>query len=522
MTRSLKITEDCSDVLERNIFIANKKTTGSEFLETFEKHIKSAKDKICVVLESGLSDHMERLLVSTAARKYIIVPDIKEEKYKNLAGKIIIREVSGIRGNYLLTDEQALFLFDADLSGISITDGNVIRAVYQMFQREFWGADVKFEFVDKKEPAAEITFDLPPVFSSDSLLIDLSQNDQTQIKGLIDDGTEYGFLDKVGKAQSAKKLVIKKISVNKDYLEKTNNEDIVYAPFLPFSYVRKGRDCFALNFDIEKYSAMPEKETGRLFAVRCEDFSPQGQTYKFTKHRTREELVSLNALNIDGKALNIVREALEDKEIEIDLSQFKTYSKMSEELLKNRLQSKGLKLIDSEKKACKIEFNIAVKISKHKIKNKASVYDRYSALNRKLTEKRDELKKAAESMKLNDLATAISEGVGKGVSNDMAGYKTEFDRLNVLVSRYNQSLEKKPEIDESLADVKGSNKKNKPKNQTVESLTLETLSMDLPRYGMLYQDGSKYEYVLNKEEYVDLAEKEMKTANIENVTFHLE
>jgi hypothetical protein len=323
------------------------------------------------------------------------------------------------------------------------------------------------------------------------------------------------------------KLVIKILSSNKAFLEKTNNDNIVYAPTLPFSFVRRGEDIFALNFDAEKYAILPEREKGRLFAVKCQNKINIGSTYRFVKHKTRRELLGIEALDSDGKKLEITKDEAEEREISVDLNQAQEYLKMPKEILEERLQTKYPNILNSDKKVCEVTFNITVDITKHKLQKRANIYTAYEEFNKAINQKTNELKNATESAKLNDLQAKF-----RVPADNLSTVKECHDVLQLVnswVDEYAKTVSDKLSIDNNLAEVKGSDKNKKLALPTITKISPNLPLMDLPKFGMLYQDGNRYEYVIKVkdgkevEHNLDAAQKEMAVAGInENLTYHLE
>lgn len=95
-------------------------------------------------------------------------------------------------------------------------------------------------------------------------------------------------------------------------------------------------------------------------------------------------------------------------------------------------------------------------------------------------------------------------------------------KVNAFVEKYATLIAKNSKVDDSLAEVKGGNKKKSVIPITLPKFNVALPIMDLPKFGTLYQDGSKYEYMLQKEEDFDAARAEMTAAKISEITYHLE
>ncbi len=131
MARTLRVVKDYSDVQERNVFIAGKPVGSPQIGDALTSAVKSATEKVCAVLESGLTDSLMQILLSNPkARKYIIVPLIKEEKLQ--AASDYGNAVSD-RGN-----KEILLAYQDRSTGNQITK-YLNNSNYQ--QREPWDTD---------------------------------------------------------------------------------------------------------------------------------------------------------------------------------------------------------------------------------------------------------------------------------------------------------------------------------------------------------------------------------------------
>lgn len=95
--KTLKLKKSFKDVLMRNVFVAesNGKLTNTE--SALREAFTCAKEKVCIVLENGMTTVIAQMLCEVKARKYVIVPKIEEASYQKLKNEIIAREVDGIK-----------------------------------------------------------------------------------------------------------------------------------------------------------------------------------------------------------------------------------------------------------------------------------------------------------------------------------------------------------------------------------------------------------------------------------------
>lgn len=267
---------------------------------------------------------------------------------------------------------------------------------------------------------------------------------------------------------------------------------------------------------------MQERHTGRLFAVKCPKSIAFGQTYNFVKHKARAELIGVKAIDTVGNSVEIIKTAAEERSIAVDVSMAKEYAKMSTEALEARLQARQAGLLDSEKRACSVTFNITVELLKRKMKSKASIYGKYESLNKEISNKARDIAIYAEAAKLIDLqAEILFDAEITGNLSTIVALKNAVAKVNTFVEKYATLVAKNSKVDDSLAEVKGGNKKKPAIPTTLPKFNVALPIMDLPKFGTLYQDGSKYEYMLQKEEDFDAARAEM-TGKISDITYHLE
>ena len=91
----------------------------------------------------------------------------------------------------------------------------------------------------------------------------------------------------------------------------------------------------------------------------------------------------------------------------------------------------------------------------------------------------------------------------------VAQYETIAEKLKNIVENINSY--DRGEIDEDLQDVSKSNKKVK----ILDGYRKQDLNEDLPKYGVMYQDGDRYEYILRDKKDLPESIREMKGKKVE-------
>ena len=85
----------------------------------------------------------------------------------------------------------------------------------------------------------------------------------------------------------------------------------------------------------------------------------------------------------------------------------------------------------------------------------------------------------------------------------MEEYRSAAKALNAFIDEINN--------EDSLGELLGSKKAPK----SISKLKIADTAMDIPKHGVLYQQNSNYEYILNRSSDLDAAINEMKKAGIE-------
>ena len=499
MKRSVKLKKQYGNDSLYNVFQLEKRVPAVS-LESVDF---SGKETVCIVLEDGMNDDLAKKLSATKeARVYVLVPHIDESKYSKLRGKAIVREVPNIKGNYCIIDSEALLLFDKSMKGIAVKSQDAISTVKKIFEREFW-ENAKEEFIETKRPCAERTFDVPPVYGSDDVIIDDGFGNTTPLKQSIDNAEAVAYTGKVS-AGANHDIILNDIAANSGYLKAYSKENVYYYPQLPFCFFVSSGTAYFVNFDIAQYDKLPERAKGRLFAVKIGNVN-LGDYYKFNKHKTIGDLVGQTVIDADGKSIEIKDCAEETRKISVDLRMARGFKRMESDpkILEARLEKRDANLLTTNHIAKQVIFNIELQIQPKTFSKKADVYKQFEEANKEYSAKRKEL--GAFVDKLKDGGTKKSySALSNGNFETVRDYKIAAEALNLLIDEINN--------EDSLGELLGGKKTRK----AIAKLKIAQLSMDIPKYGDLYQKGSKYEYALKSANELDLAMTEMEEAGVNN------
>ena len=502
MKRSVKLKKLYGDINLHNIFELVKSESSTPSKLNIDAFVSSARETICIVLESGMNDDLAKKLSGIKeARIYALVPHIDESKYAKLRGKAIVREVPNIKGNYCLIDDKVLLLFDKAMNGVVVKSQDAISTVKKIFEREFW-ENATEEFIESKRPCAERTFDIPPIYSTDDVILDDGFGETTAVKQLINNADATAYTGKIP-ANSNDNIILNNIRDNSDYLKTSSNENIYYYPVLPFCYVIASGNTYAVNFDIAEYDKLPEKAKGRLFAVKIDSVN-FGDYYKFNKHKTIGELVGQTVIDADGESIEIKDCAEENRKIPVDLKLAREFEKMESdpETLEARLNKRDVKLLTTNHTAKQVIFNIELQIQTKTISKRADVYNQFKKANEAYASKLKELGTFVEKMKDKNIKKGFSS-LSTAIFATVEEYYSAAEALNAFIDEINN--------EDALGEILGSKKAPK----SIAKLKIAEITMDVPKFGELYQQNNEYEYVLRSVNDLDSAISEMKSAGIE-------
>ena len=234
--RRITYKKSFRDKMLERVFVQNDSASVENNIATaLSDDMKRAQKSICVVFDRFFNDRFLPLFLDSNAPKYAIVPEISEGKYQRLIGKAVIHEVPDIKGNYCLIDDEILYLFDPEsFVGVRVTESDIVHVVKNLFQKEFW-VHTENEFIEKKLPMAEISFDIPPVYGNENILLDASFGDETPVQQLLENATIVAYPGKVAPSTTADMVVLRDLRKNQDYLKTVDDVSVVLCPQLPFS-----------------------------------------------------------------------------------------------------------------------------------------------------------------------------------------------------------------------------------------------------------------------------------------------
>jgi hypothetical protein len=499
--RSIRLKKQYNDVNLSNIFELVKNDVAATLNLNIHAFVSDARETVCVALGDGMNDSLAQTLSSVKSRVYTLVPHIDESKYVKLRGKAIVREVPNIKGNYCLIDDKVLLLFDKAMNGVVVKSQDAISTVKKIFEREFW-ENATEEFIESKRPCAEITFDIPPIYSTDDVILDDGFGETTAVKQLINNADATAYTGKIP-ANSNDNIILNNIRDNSDYLKTSSNENIYYYPVLPFCCVVSSGNTYAVNFDIADYEKLPESGKGRLFAVKIDGFDC-GDYYKFNKHKTIGELVGQTVIDADGKNIEIKENAEESRKIAVDLRLAREFERMESdpETLEARLDKRDAKLLTTNHTAKQVIYNIELQIQPKTLSKKADVYKQFEEANKAYASKKKELSDFVDKIKDKDIKKNFLS-LTADTFDTVEEYRNAAEALNAFIDEINN--------EDSLGELLGSKKAPK----SISKLKITDITMDIPKHGVLYQQNSKYEYILNRSSDLDSAINEMKKAGIE-------
>ena len=357
-------------------------------------------------------------------------------------------------------------------------------------------------YIESKRPCANRTFDVPPIYNSNDVIIDEGFEETTDVKKLIDNAKTVAYTKKILKATSSD-IILNDIVANSNYLKASSDDNIYYYPKLPFCFVISSGDTYALNFDIAEYDNLPERAKGRLFAVKIDNVN-FGDYYKFSKHKTVGELVGQTVIDADGKNIEIKNIAEESRKITVDLRLAREFERMESdpETLEARLDKRDAKLLTTNHTAKQVIYNIELQIQSKTLNKKADVYKKFEEANKAYASKKNELSDFVDKLKDKDIKKKFLS-LSTDPFETVEKYQSAAEALNAFIDEINN--------EDALGELLGSKKAPK----SIAKLKVAEITMDVPKFGELYQQNNKYEYVLSSANNLDSAINEMKSAGIE-------
>ena len=501
--KSIKLKKHYGDVALNNVLVPETTEDGASLKLDFAVQLSTATKTLCLVMDGGVSDEIAKALdrVRGSVRIYALVPKIDEQRLARLKGKAIIREVPGIKGNYCIIDDGRLLVFNGELCGAVIESSNAAEAVKAIFKREFWEL-AREEFIERKLPCAEHTFDIPVPYGNGEVIVDYSSDGETPLARLIREADISGYTGKIP-TDARGEVYFRDVKLNSDYLKRANGGVYMY-PSLPFGLLVKDGERYAVSFNLSDYGTLPEREKGRLFAVRLPRIS-LGECYKLYGHRTVGELVGSSVFLSDGERIEVKSSHTEKRTILADLRLASELCGLESdpEMLEQRLLKRNPALLDTGVYAEEITFTVALQMPERQFGKKAKVYSDYETANAEYSKKLAQLKELVGSLGDAKASARLEKIAKKGEFTSRDEYASGVEALNGFIDELNNV--------DSLGELLG----GKKSKRSVQPLKPVSLGMDTPAFGILYESKGRYEYVLRRSRDLDGAITEMRGAGID-------
>ncbi|MBR1722111.1 MAG: hypothetical protein IJ727_06475 [Treponema sp.] len=450
-TKTFEITKDFGDKTLEKVFVKDSEQVVSVQLSLSEG-IKTALSKsksVCVVAESALSDQLLLLLASarksSGVRIYIITKNIQPATFEMLKNNCIVREVSGICGNYLICDCETAFFFDSQLQGYAVCEEATVSRLHDMFVYEFWNNATK-EFVSEAKPVAERTFDVAPVLGNESLVIDRSAQENHPYEELLHEAEAFAVQSNVTdflKNSVGKDAVLyldkRACESSKDWILKTDGRKIVCTESSVLPLCKSGGNWYILNSKFNKDS----DNTGKLFSVRMEDNPVFAGTHTLKDTFTYREAVGRTMFAAkDFSAVSISATDTEERIVSYDYKQFKKIVKMAES--EREAFFDKIHILLSDKFSASITFNVTMTV---KQLSKGAVIAPIYAEYEKFIKQRDN---ALESIE-NDISSNKSNI--KKYESELQKIADDIALFNGKVSENEKNVQKKSELEESIKSL---------------------------------------------------------------------
>jgi hypothetical protein len=172
------------------------------------------------------------------------------------------------------------------------------------------------------------------------------------------------------------------------------------------------------------------------------------------------------------------------------------------ETLEARLDKRDANLLTTNHTAKQVIYNIELQIQSKTLSKKADVYKQFEEANKAYASKKNELSDFVDKLKDKDIKKSFLS-LSTDTFDTVEEYRSAAEALNAFIDEINN--------EDSLGELLGSKKAPK----SISKLKITDITMDIPKHGVLYQQNSKYEYILNRSSDLDSAINEMKKAGIE-------
>lgn len=501
MTHQFIIERDYSDSEIRDFFIADVSKPVPNMKKEIETQFGKS-DVVCIQIKK-IDNFIIDCVRRSDARIYILISNIEENELKPISGKAIIREVSDLHQNMIICDGLRTIIFNEDYEGFKTEKNSAY--LQHLFNRWFWQKS-NFEYINKKEPVKDTTFDDEIITSNEDIILG------SNVSTLISNSEKIISTGQYSNRFSSKIQIVGK-PLSKE--PQSNNTQLSYAPDVPLSFCVSNGKMFYVNIKPSEYFTCPEKDTDAVYAI-AEDFDGYGKTYRYVKKCIRKSLVGKELKKIDGTDF-VINEHNEKttNPIEMDLQDYRFYESLEISDIEARLSKQYPELFSDDSNSVFVTFTIPVKISKHKSPEKISLYNEYAKLSTMMVKKINEIENNIQPpIDCTDLLK-IKEKKYTTASD----YNNDIKLINSKIKIYNKSISKG--TDNALDEVLEAKSKNKIKKYPIDLLKPVDLRA-LPSFGTMYVTRGGFEYVIKNESYLDDAKRECDDQKMSNVTYHLE
>lgn len=503
---NFKITKDCGKKVLRKVFVKEEVSLPVYYDINDELHNALAVAKtVCVVTESGLNQSLVKMLCNTRAktglRIYMLVKEFRPGAWDSLRKNVIIRKVPHIRGNYLLCDTEIVFFFNTDMQGYAIKDKECAKILHDLFVYDFWN-NATGEFVDGEKDVVEKTFDVSPVYGNDLVKINRSALEKSpyaslfgKLKSCMVQGRLPDFIKDVVNENVA--LFFDKMACeeNRDWINGTEGKAVYYTDDSIFPICESENSWYILNNHFEDSS----NNIGGFFAIKMKGQPSVKDVYHLRDSVTYKEVADKTILRLnDFTSIKIEPVVNEEREFLCDYRLFRDIGRMSGDECEKFFDKQ--KVFDSNALAVKIDYTMTISVKQVSEKAKqAKVYEEYDNFVKAKN-------KAVEKLKSN--IAEFQKNLKKNANQKLEEENTIFKNNEAMIESLNK-IQEEPKTLDTCRNIAG----------ILSDANLLIPSFDLPRYGILYQMGNKYEYAISNENDLESAEAEMEKNGIDCVEF---
>ena len=418
------------------------------------------------------------------------------ESVAGLKNNAIVREIPDICGNYLLCDTSIAFFFNRELNGYAFENATTVGKLHDIFVYNFWN-NAKQEFVADIKPIAEQTFDVAPVGSNDSVIIDRSALEVCPYEECINKADSFVTQTKVSdwiKNNTANAILFFDRQGCKnvhDWLLKTEGRIIKYTDSSVIPLCKSNGDWYVLNSVFDK----PTDNTGKLFAVKMEEAPLFENVYTLKDLFTYREAVGKTMFCAkDFSPIAIAESDTEERLVSYDYKQFKKIIKMTD--AERETVFDKIHILLSDKLAASVSFTVTMTVKQlSKGAVLAPVYAEYE----KFTKQRDEAVKRIKS----DI-DSCEANIAK-YEKDLQNLKNEISEFKARETEHEQVTQNQSDIESRMKVLYAQLEKGRSAKKEADSKEIE-----LKKNRRQYDDTKKEIATLQKKKKnVDSAQKKL-------------